>query len=77
MILYLDTNAVLSLLKGNKDEIDNNIRELLSDLRNILRTGSACVQEIIQLRQIGKAFDEKKRDKYKPFGLIFHRNYKN
>ncbi len=66
MILYLDTNMVISLLTGRRSDIDRDTRALFADNANITRTSSVCVQELIHLRQIEKIFVDKKRHNYRP-----------
>lgn len=66
MILYLDTNMVISLLTGQRSSIDRDTWALFADNVNIARTSSVCVQELIHLRQKGKVLVDKKRRNYRP-----------
>ncbi len=63
MRLYLDTNIVIYLILDNGKDIDKDTYELIADSSNLVYTSTVCVQELIHLRQIGKVFTRKKRDK--------------
>ncbi|MCD8297478.1 MAG: type II toxin-antitoxin system VapC family toxin [Prevotella sp.] len=63
MRLYLDTNIVIYLLMEQTDSIDKDTMEMLFDSSNLVYTSTVCVHELIHLRQIGKVFTRKKRDK--------------
>ncbi len=54
MKLYLDTNMLIFLLTGNKDKIDSDTWELITDYNNLLFTSPICVHEFIYLRQSGR-----------------------
>ncbi len=63
MRIYLDTNISIFLLSNDERYIDDNTLEILGDSSNLIYTSSVCVQEIIHLRQVGKIFAHKKRNK--------------
>ncbi len=54
MRYYLDTNILVFLLWGDKDEISADTAALLADESNLMLTSTVCVHEIIHLFQIGK-----------------------
>ncbi len=63
MRLYLDTNIVVYMILEQTDNIDKGTLDILTDTSNMMYTSSVCVQEIIHLRQVGKIFAHKKRNK--------------
>ncbi len=52
--LYLDTNMLVYMLNGERDRIDDNTNELITDCANTLYTSAACVHELIGLLHLGK-----------------------
>ncbi len=54
MKLYLDTNIITFIIKGQDDEIDHNTWELISDAENLLYTSPICINELIHLIQNGR-----------------------
>ncbi len=70
MRLYLDTNTVLYMLE-RRARINNSINALLLDYSNTLYTSSACVQEMIFLRQRGKVLTGKSwESRFKKTGIV-------
>ncbi|MCD8290187.1 MAG: putative toxin-antitoxin system toxin component, PIN family [Prevotella sp.] len=70
MRLYLDTNILIYMLTGQSDYIDKDTYAMISDTSIVMYTSTVCVQEIIHLRQIGKIFARKKRDKTSQVPII-------
>lgn len=62
MRYYLDTNILVFLALGQKDEISAEVSRLISDYGNILLTSTVCMQELVHLVQIGKLGARKSRD---------------
>ena len=54
MRYYLDTNILVFLITGQKDEIDPDVKEHIFDYANRMMTSSVCVHELMHLYQIGK-----------------------
>lgn len=54
MRYYLDTNILIFLALGQKDEISDDVSDILSDYGNQLLTSIVCMQELVHLIQIGK-----------------------
>lgn len=53
MRVYLDTNILVYYLL-RRDELGDDVREILFDYENILYTSTVCVAELLHLMQIGK-----------------------
>lgn len=54
MRYLLDTNILVHLVKDNKDEISNDVWEIINDFSNQIYTSSISVIELFQLHRIGK-----------------------
>lgn len=54
MRYYLDTNILVFLITGQKDEICRDVKESIFGYENRIMTSSVCVHELIHLYQIGK-----------------------
>ncbi len=54
MRYYIDTNILVFLVTGQKDEIHPDVKEIIFDYENLMQTSSVCVQELIHLCQIDK-----------------------
>ncbi len=62
MRLYLDTNALVDLLKGEKN-FDSSLLDILSDEANLLYTCPVAVHELIfQIQTGGVSFGKKCKD---------------
>lgn len=60
MRYYLDTNILVFLITGQRDEIHPDVAEKIFDYANQMLTSSVCVHELVHLNQIGK-FEPYKR----------------
>lgn len=60
MRYYLDTNILVFLITGQRDEIHPDVTEKIFDYANQMLTSSVCVHELVHLNQIGK-FEPYKR----------------
>lgn len=54
MRYYLDTNILVFLITGQKDEINQDVQETIFDYANRMMASSVCVHELMHLYQIGK-----------------------
>ena len=54
MRYYLDTNILIFMLSGDRDNIEVSVRDILYDFSNILYTSSIALNELILLYKIGK-----------------------
>ena len=54
MRYYLDTNILVFLMTGQREEICTDVKEIISDYTNQMMTSSVCVQELVHLNQMGK-----------------------
>lgn len=60
MRYYLDTNILVFILLGDRDEFSREVYDILFDYETIRLTSSICVHELIHLCQIGKLSRNKK-----------------
>lgn len=65
MRYYLDTNILVFLITGQRDEIHPDVTEKIFDYDTQILTSSVCVQELVHLNQIGK-FESYKRASVPP-----------
>lgn len=54
MRYYLDTNILVFLITGQRDEINRDVKESIFDYENRMMTSSICVYELMHLYQIDK-----------------------
>ncbi len=54
MRYYIDTNILVFLITGQRDEIHPDIKEIIFDYENRMLTSTVCVQELIHLYKINK-----------------------
>lgn len=50
----LDTNILIFLVRGDKDEISAEVKQIIEDFNNCLETSSVSLIELTQLYRIGK-----------------------
>ncbi len=70
MRLYLDTNVLVFLVTKDRDEVDDNTWELLTDPANTLYTSTACVHEFTYLVQSGRV--RLGREQQKGMTVVWH-----
>ena len=75
MRYYLDTNILIFILSDDRDELENNIIDLLDDYSNIFLISTVVLKEIILLYK-GKKLEQLKYKTYKDlFVAIEDLNY--
>ncbi len=51
---YLDTNILIFILQKDKDDISNEVHDILTDYSTLLYASSVAIKELIFLFRIGK-----------------------
>ena len=54
MRYYLDTNILVFLITGQRDEISPDVKEIVFDYAHRMMASSVCVHELVHLYQIDK-----------------------
>ena len=70
MRYYLDTNILVFLITGQKDEISPEVKDIIFDYAHRMMTSSVCVHELVHLYQIDKLLFKKGAKPPLPPGVL-------
>lgn len=70
MRYYFDTNILVFLMTGQREEICQDVQEIISNYAHIMMTSSVCAQELVHLNQIGKFAPYKRACVPSPSGVL-------